>query len=373
MIQVSKPSIGKDELEEIDKVLKTGWLGLGSTVYQFEQELKKFFTARNVIAVNTGTSALHIALASANIKSGDEVIVPSLTFVASVQAILACGATPVFCEVREDTLNMDTEDVVRRISSKTKAIMPVHYGGMACDMNKILEICSKHRLMCIEDAAHAFGSKYKDKLIGSFGDITCFSFDPIKTITCGEGGAVVTSNDELANKIIKKRILGIDKDTWKRYQNERSWFYEVVTDGFRYHMSNINAAIGIAQLNKYSHFAEKRKNISKKYDDAFRTIDSIEIIKRDYDEVVPFIYTMKVKNGRRDPLMSYLNKKGIGTGINYIPNHIQPLFKKQNNDLKVTDKIFKEIITLPLYTDMSDDDQGLVIKEIIQFLRREHA
>lgn len=373
MIQVSKPSIGKEELEEINKVFKTGWLGLGSTVYQFEQELKKFLNARNVIAVNTCTSALHIALVSSNIKSGDEVIVPSLTFVASIQAILACGATPVFCDINAETLNMDIDDVMKRISPKTKAIMPVHYGGMVCEMDKITEVCSKYGFLCIEDAAHAFGSKYKGKLIGGFGDITCFSFDPIKTITCGEGGAVVTSNDELADKIIKKRILGIDKDTWKRYQKERSWFYEVVTDGFRYHMSNINAAIGIAQLKKYNLFAERRKNISKKYDNAFRPIDSIEIIRKDYEEVVPFIYTIKVRNGKRDPLMCYLNEQGIGTGINYIPNHIQPLFRKENNDLKVTDRIFKEIITLPLYTDMSDNEQGKVITEVIRFFNKDHA
>jgi perosamine synthetase len=250
MIPVSRPSIDHEELKALEPIFESGWLGLGSTVFAFEETIKNYLGAKNVIAVNTGTAALHIALEGFGIKAGDEVIVPSLTYAACIQAITATGATPVFCEVSEDTLLMDIDDVASRITAKTRAIMPVHYCGNPCDMDNLLNLAEKHQLTIVEDAAHAFGSTYKGRKIGSFGHATCFSFDPIKIITCGEGGAVVLSDDDIAEQIRRKRILGIDKDTWHRYQNRRSWFYEVTTQGFRYHMSNINAAIGLSQFKK---------------------------------------------------------------------------------------------------------------------------
>src|SRR3990172_6604946 len=260
MLPVSRPSMGQEELEEVKKVFDSGWLGLGSTVFEFENVLKEYLGAKNVIAVNTGTTALHIALDAFGVGVGDEVIVPSLTFCASIQVITALRAIPVFCEVYPNSVNIDIEDVKNRITPKTKAIMPVHYCGNACDMDALLDIGKEKNIVIIEDAAHAFGSLYKDRKIGSFGDVTCFSFDPIKNITCGEGGAVVLGNDEIAEEIRRKRILGIDKDTWHRYKNERSWFYEVTTQGYRYHMSNINAAIGVAQFKKLDLFIEKKRD-----------------------------------------------------------------------------------------------------------------
>ncbi|HNQ63729.1 MAG TPA: DegT/DnrJ/EryC1/StrS family aminotransferase, partial [Syntrophorhabdaceae bacterium] len=186
-IQVSRPSIGVDELEEVRKVFETGWLGLGSTVFEFETRIRDFLGAKHVIAVNSGTTALHIALDAHGIGEGDEVIVPSLTFCASIQVVTALKAIPVFCEIEPDTLNIDIEDARKRITHKTKAIMPVHYCGNSCDMDELLKIGKENNIFIIEDAAHAFGSSYKGRKIGSFGDATCFSFDPIKNITCGEG------------------------------------------------------------------------------------------------------------------------------------------------------------------------------------------
>ena len=185
MLPVSRPSIGQEELKEIEKVFSTGWLGLGSTVFDFENKLKEFLGAKNVLAVNTGTTALHIALDAFGIKDGDEVILPSLTFCASIQVVTALGARPVFCEIYPDNLNMDVSDVKKKITKKTKAIMPVHYCGQACDMDALMDIGRNSNIAIIEDAAHAFGSSYKGKKIGSFGDATCFSFDPIKNLTCG--------------------------------------------------------------------------------------------------------------------------------------------------------------------------------------------
>jgi perosamine synthetase len=365
MLPVSRPSIGKEELAVIEKVFQTGWLGLGSVVFDFENSIKQYLPAKNVVAVNSGTTALHLALDAFGIGPGDEVIVPSLTFAASVQAITQTGATPVFCEIDKSDLNLDLADVANRISKKTRAIMPVHYCGKACNMDLLMEMGQKHKVKIIEDAAHAFGSSYKDQKIGSFGDATCFSFDPIKNITCGEGGAVVLSDNELAEKIRRKRILGIDKDTWHRYRNERSWFYEVVEQGYRYHLSNINAAIGLEQLKKLPSFIARKREITIKYDRAFSAIKGIKSLLNDYKETAQFCYILRVMGGKRDGLMDYLKQKGIGAGVHYTPNHLQPFFKRfLTSPMPVTERVAEEIITLPLYYDMSDDQVNMVIDAV---------
>lgn len=369
MLPVSKPSIGNEELQEIKKVFESNWLGMGSVVYEFESKIKEYLNAKNTIAVNTGTSALHIALEAFGISEGDEVIVPSLTFCGTIQAITALKALPVFCEVEPDTLNIDVEDAKGRITSKTKAVMPVHYCGRPCDMHTLLEIGKDYGLIIIEDAAHAFGSSYKGSKIGSFGDAACFSFDPIKNITCGEGGAVVLSRDDIAEVIRRKRLLGIDRDTWHRYKNERSWFYEVTTQGYRYHMSNINAAIGLAQFKKLDVFIQKKRNVAGAYNQQFKDLKGIKLLKWDASETAPFSYIIRVMDGRRDELAEFLKGKGVGTGINYIPNHIQPYFQQYAGRLPVTEKIWKEILTLPLYYDMSESDIDLVIQSVKGFFK----
>ena len=282
---VARPSIGKEELAEVKKVFDSRWLGLGSWVLRFEKKIKEYTGAANVIAVNTGTTALHLALDVLGIGGGDKVIVPSLTFAASVQAICMTGAEPVFCDVEDDTLNMDVDDVKKRISPRVKAIMPVHYRGLFCDMDRILDLAAAKNVRVVEDAAHAFGSVYKDRKIGSFGDVTCFSFDPIKIITCGEGGAITTSDKKLAQLIYKKRILGIDRDTWSRYKHKRDWFYTVSALGFRYHMSNINAAIGLIQFEKIDRFIQRRRQIAKQYDSGLAGLKGVVLLKSDHDNM----------------------------------------------------------------------------------------
>jgi perosamine synthetase len=366
-LPISRPSIGQEELREVEKVFATGWLGLGSAVFDFENKLKNYLGAKNIIAVNTGTTALHIALDAFGLKDGDEVIVPSLTFCASIQAITALRAIPVFCEINSDNLNMDISDVRKKITKKTKAIMPVHYCGQACDMEALLEFGKENNILVIEDAAHAFGSSYKGKMIGSFGDATCFSFDPIKNLTCGEGGAVALSDDAIAETIRTKRILGIDKDTWHRYRNERSWFYEVTMQGYRYHMSNINAAIGIAQLNKFEAFIQKKKEIVQKYNESFVDIDGLKILSWNLSETAPFTYIVRILNGARENLIEFLKGKGVGAGIHYMPNHTQPFFKPFSTSLPITEQIGEEILTLPLYYDMTDNDVSLVIESVCDF------
>ncbi len=368
MIPVSRPLVESEELTAVKEVFDSGWLGMGSKTEEFEKKIKSIIGCKYALAVNTGTSALHIALDSFGISSGDEVLVPSITYAASIQAIISTGAIPVFCESDESTLLIDCDDVRNKLTSKTKAIMPVHYCGQACDMDTLLQIAEENDLVIIEDAAHAFGSSYKGKKIGSFGHATCFSFDPIKVITSGEGGAVVVQDSKIAETIEHKRILGIDSETLHRYKNKRNWFYNVTTKGYRYHMPNFCAAIGLAQLNRSNEIFEKRRNICLAYDAAFHNLSSVSPLSVNYSETVPFMYVIKLKSGQRDIFMDFLKQKGVGTGVHYIPNHQHPYFQKYvKESLPLSDEIGEQIVTLPLFYGMTEDDVTQVINSVTDF------
>tara|TARA_B100001123_G_C15281352_1_gene1014114 strand:- start:301 stop:1428 length:1128 start_codon:yes stop_codon:yes gene_type:complete len=367
-IPLSKPSLSQQEITKIAEVFQTGWLGMGSETYEFEKKIQKYLGAREIIATNTGTSALHLALDSYGIQKDDEVIVPSLTYAASIQVILSTGAIPVFCESRTKDLSLDIQDVKRRITKHTKAIMPVHYCGKSCDMDELLDIADSNDIIIIEDAAHAFGSKYKDQYIGSFGHATCFSFDPIKVITCGEGGAVTTNNDKIADIMRKKRILGIDKETWFRYKGKRQWTYDVTEKGYRYHMPNFCAAIGIAQLKKIETFIEKRREICIKYDENFKKLKTVRVLEIDYKETVPFIYILRIKSNLRNLFIEHLKQNNVDTGIHYIPNHYHTYFKQfVKEPLPMTDIIAKQIVTIPLFIDISSKQIQTVINSVLSF------
>jgi len=369
MIKVSRGCLGEEELAEVKEAFDYGYFGLAAKVLEFEEELRKYLGAQYVVATNTGTSALHLALDALGIGEGDEVIVPSLTFVSSFQAISATGATPVPCDIYPDTLLMDIDDVRRRITARTKAIMPVHYTGNPCNMDALIKINKEYNIRIVEDAAHALGSYYQGRKIGSFGDIACFSFDSIKNITCGEGGAIVCQDTELADTLRQKRLLGIDRKSHTYSWKERSWFYQVRTQGFRYHMSNINAAIGLAQLKKIDSFISRRREICRRYHHAFKEIPDIGCLPINYDEVAPHIYVIRVKNRRRDSLMDYLKNLDIETGINYIPNHLHQFYDNKAISLPETEKAYKEILTLPLHFGLSDDDVDKVIQGVIEGIR----
>jgi perosamine synthetase len=367
-IPLQRPSLGDEELQAVKAVFDSRWLGLGPVVKEFEDGVRALVGAKHVIAVNTGTSALHIALAANGIGPGDEVIAPSLTFVATLQAVLQAGATPVFCDVEADTLNIDVADAARRVTPRTRAIIAVHYGGLACDLDALTALCRERGLILIEDAAHAFGSKYKDRYIGTFGAATCFSFDPIKNITCGEGGAVCTEDDAVAERIRTKIILGVEKETWRRYKEQRGWFYEVTTPGYRYHMSNISAAIGLAQLKKLDAFMAKKREYVKRYDRELAGLPGLTLLRKDYEQTAHFFYVVRMKE--RDAFTDTMKAQGIDVGVHYIPNHLQPLFAQQSVPLPVTDRVWKEIVTLPLYYDMNDEVFATVVARVREFLGR---
>jgi perosamine synthetase len=367
MIPVQRPYLGQEELNAVAKVFEGRWLGMGTVTRTFEDQLREFLGAKQVIAVSTGTAALHLAVEALDLGEEDEVIVPSLTFVASVQAILAARARPVFCEVSKETLNIDVPDVRRRVTARTKAIMPVHYGGLACDMDELLAFARERKIWVVEDAAHAFGSSYKGRKIGTLSDVTCFSFDPIKNVSCGDGGAIVTDNEELARRILPMRNVGIRQDSWIRQNATRSWYYEVVAPGYRYHLGNLNAAIGLAQLKRFETFKARKQNIVRRYQEAFEDVSGLALPVRNLDETFPFFYVVRVLEKRRDALIEHLKEREIGTGVHYIPNHLQPLFADLRVSLPTTEQLFEEILTLPLYFEMTDADVETVIAAVRGF------
>lgn len=357
-IRLSKSCIGQEEIDAVTDVLKREYLGMGQDVHKFEDDLRNFFGGRDVTLVNTGTAALHLAAQGAGIKEGDEVLVQSLTYVACFQAIRATGGVPVACEVDDNTLTIDLKDAESKLTSRTKAIMPVHYAGQCGDLDAIYEFAKKHNLRVIEDASHAFGTTYKGRKIGSFGDIVCISMDGIKNITSGEGGMIIT-DDPVCQKVVKDaRLLSVQNDTDSRFKGTRTWLFDVDQPGWRYHMSNIMAAIGYTQLKKFPKFKQTRQSLAKIYQQELGNVDGVKIIPCNYDEVVPHIFVVRITNGKRDEVKQYLNDNGVATGIHYRPNHLLSLFavNQDNATLKHTDEIYEQLITLPLHADMNEED-----------------
>lgn len=368
MIKSSRGCCSTEELEQVKEAFDYGYFGLAYKVNEFEEKLKQYLgTDREVVAVSTGTTALHLALDSIGIKEGDEVILPSFTFVATAQAITACGGTPVFCEIDENTMLMNIDDVRKKITDKTKAIMPVHYSGEPCNMDELLKIKEEYGIRIIEDAAHAIGSTYNGKKIGSFGDITCFSFDSIKVMTCGEGGAITTNDKDLAEILRKKRLLGIDRKTmhtkdWKK----RSWIYDVPFSGYRYHMSNINAGIGLAQLEKLDKFIARRRELCHLYLEELKGVDEVILPCSHFDEIAPFMFVIRVKDGKRDALKQYLMDNDIESGISYIPCHTFSLYSTDEK-FDVTENVFTGVLCLPMHYELSNDDVKTVCDCIKKF------
>ena len=355
VIPVFQPAIGEDTLKAVSDAFDEGWLGMGAATAAFEKGIAERIGAgdRQVVATNTGTSALHIAVAVAGIGPGDEVIVPSFNFVADHQAISAEGASPVFCDIREDNLGIDSDEVEGLISERTKAIMPLHFAGVPCDLDRIYALAEFHGLRVIEDATHAFGTLHGGKTIGGFGDLTCFSFDPVKIITSIDGGAVVLPPGGEPERAKHLRLLGIDKDTELRYQNQRAWDYDVVSKGFRYHLTNINASIGLSQLARVDEFISARQSSCRLYNELLSGASEIRTPETDFEGISPFIYTIRVLDGRREALIEHLRANGIATGIHFMPAHNYSYYRGcRRGDMTVTDLLSSQILTLPLHSQM---------------------
>lgn len=372
-IPVFNPLIEQEEIEASIKALELRWLGMGSFVGQFEEAIKQYLEAfdRQVVAVSTGHAALHLGLLVAGVGPGDEVITPSFNNIADFQAILAVGAVPVFCDIDENTLCIDLDKAELLITQKTKAIIVMDYDCVLCDHIRIEEFSQKHKLRVIHDAAHSFGSRYKGQMIGSFSDICMFSFDPVKTITCIDGGALIVRSEEELQMLQEMRLIGMGQPSSVMYLNQRAWTYDVSRIGYRYHMANLHAAIGLVQLNKMNQISESRRAACRYYNKCLTEITEIIVPKTDFEDITPFLYYIRVPENKRDGLRQYLRDNGIDTGIHWQPGHWFTLFKNcKKGDLSVTERVGRQILSLPLHSMMKTETIDKVIGGINSFFLR---
>lgn len=373
-IPFHKPYITEEEISEVVDSIRSGWLTMGPKTVKFEEEFNKYIFGGQegyAISVNSCTAALHLALKAIGLKEGDEVILPTNTFIATAEVVTYFKAVPVLCDIEEETHNIDVSKIESLITKKTKAIIPVHFAGQPCDMDEIMEIAKKHNLYVIEDAAHALPSRYKGRMIGTISDITCFSFYATKTLATGEGGMVTTVNKEFAKKIKVNRLHGINRDAWDRYTLKGSWYYEVVDNGFKYNTTDINSALGIAQLRKVDWMREQRTKIAEKYDDAFKgTHINPLVIRRDRDTSW-HLYVIKVNN--RDELIEKLRQEGIGTSVHFIPVHKHPYYKKtygyKDKDFPVADDVYQRSVSLPIYPSLMENEQNYIIEKVLKYAK----
>ncbi|MCR6629416.1 MAG: DegT/DnrJ/EryC1/StrS family aminotransferase [Magnetospirillum sp.] len=371
-IPVFAPHIGPDTLAHVSEAFDVGWLGMGAFTKEFEDRIGTYLgdASRHVVAVNTGTSALHIALLAAGVRPGDEVIVPSFNYVADHQAIRMAHAEPVMCDIRDDNLGIDVDKAEALISERTKAIIPLHFAGIPCDQAGVYRLAEKYGLRVIEDAMHAFGTEIDGRKIGSYGDICTFSFDPVKILTSIDGGCIVTSSEEEVENLRRYRFLGVDKETSLRYKNKRAWDYDVVGDGFRYHMTNIIASIGISQIKRVDEFIRTRQNVCRAYSAAFGQIEGLRIPAADFAGISPFIYSLRVLNGQREALIAHLDSLAVDVGIHFIPVHKHSHFADcRRSDMSVTDQVVQEVLTLPLHSNMQPEFVRRVVEGVCGFFK----
>jgi dTDP-4-amino-4,6-dideoxygalactose transaminase len=351
----------------VAEVFETRWLGHGKVTEEFESAISGRLGDRPTLATNTGTSAIHLALAALGLGPGDEVIVPSLTFVATAQGVAATGARPVLCDVEEDTLNAGVACLETARTERTRAAVPVHYRGLPVEIDPILEWGREHGIRIVEDAAHAFGGEYEDgTAVGARGDVTCFSFDPIKNITTGEGGCIVFEREEERERARKMRVLGTDSTAWSRQSGPRPWAYDVVDAGWRYHMPNFCAAVGLVQLERFDEFRERKQTVLERYQEAFRDHPHLRVPEMPVPRCFPFIALVLVE--RRDEFMAHMKEHGVGTGVHYIPvHHLSQFADAAVGELPVSDSLADLICSLPLLNDQTDEEREQVVEGVRSF------
>jgi dTDP-4-amino-4,6-dideoxygalactose transaminase len=381
-IPFHRPAIDEDEIQSVVETLRSGWLTTGAKVKAFEAEFARYVGSKDAVAVNSGTAALHLALDAIGIKESDEVIVPAMTFAATSEVVLYFKAKPVLIDCQRDTLNLDPTQIEAAITSKTKAIIPVHFGGQPCEMDRILEIAKKHNLRVIEDAAHALPASDHGRTIGTIGDITCFSFYATKTITTGEGGMVTTENSEWAERMRMMSLHGISHDAWKRYTKEGSWYYEILSPGFKYNLTDIAAAIGIEQLKKCNEFWEARQRIAMNYAKAFADLQEIQLptCRNDVQHAWHlFVIQLNLERLKinRNQFLEALREKEIGTSVHFIPLHLHPYYRDKfgykPEDFPTASAAFERIVSLPIYPKMTEGnvrDVIVAVRKLIQEYRR---
>ncbi len=373
-----KPFITDDEINEIVDTVRSGWLSMGPKTIRFEEEFNNFIGSKRSVAVSSWTAGGHLALEAIGISEGDEVIVPTMTFPATAEIVTYFKAKPVIVDVDEDTLNISVKEIEKAITPKTKAIIPVHYGGQPCDMDEISELAEKYNLKIIEDAAHSLPAFYKNKKVGTISHITVFSFYATKTLSTGEGGMICTDDEEVANRCSIMRLHGINKDAWKRYTECGTWYYEVVAPGYKYNFTDIQASLGIHQLRKVDMMWEIRKKIAAKYIAAFKDNELLTLpyIKPDREtswhlfQIRLQLDKLKINRNRFIDELRYLN---IGVGVHFMPVHLHKYYKEtyslDQRDFPVSTSVFSELISIPIFPSMTDADVDKVINAINDLLK----
>lgn len=373
------PLIEADDLRAVCEVMESGWITTGPKAAQFEQEFAQYIGTRHAVAVNSGTAALHVALEAIGISEGHEVIVPTLTFAATAEAVVYCRARPVLVDCEPEVFNIDPVQVEHAITQHTRAIIPVHFAGHPCDMEPLLRTARANNLKVIEDAAHALPARYRGRMVGTMGDISCFSFYATKSITTGEGGMATTEEDAWADRMRVMRLHGISKDAWKRYSAEGSWRYEILAPGFKYNLTDMQAALGLSQLAKCNSMWLRRSLLAERYTEALSTLDAFELPTARADvQHAWHLYAIRICPGElsvdRDRVIEELKQRGIGTSVHFIPLHLHPYYRDRwgyrRGDFPVAEDYFDRCISLPLYPAMTDEDQVRVVEALTDIASR---
>ena len=366
------PSVGEDEVEAAARVLRSGWLTTGPETMKFEAEFAPYVGAKHAIACASGTAALHLALRALGVSAGDEVITSPYTFVASSEVILYTGATPVFVDVDPRTLNIDPAAVAAAVTPRTRAILPIHIAGYPCDMGPIMDVAAKHGLGVVEDAAHALPADYRGKRIGSIGTATAFSFYATKNLTTGEGGMVTTDDADIAARMRVLRLHGISGDAWKRYTQEGTWYYEVTDVGYKYNLTDIQAAIGRVQLAKLDALDAVRRRLDRRYREALA--DAPLVLPPDEDDEhrsALHIFIVRIDPERtsrtRDEVIAALRRDRIGTSVHFIPVHLHPYYQSlgfRKGMFPNAERGYEAAVTIPFYPAMSDATADRVLSSL---------
>ncbi len=382
-IPYALPLTGEEEIAEVIDTIKSGWLTTGPKTKRFEQDFSEFVGAKHALAVNSATAGLHLGLEALGVGPGDKVITTVHTFTATAEVIRYLGADPIFVDIEGDSFNIDCDAIEQALIEhpEVKVILPVHYAGQAANMTRIMALSKQYNVKVMEDAAHAVPSTHNGQMIGTFGDITVYSFYANKTITTGEGGMVVTNNDAYAKRIGCMRLHGISKDVFDRFTSTKpSWHYEVVAPGFKYNMTDIAASIGIHQLKKAWTLQKRRKAIAYKYNDAFSSLPVVTPLTVNEDDVHSWhLYVLQLNIDElditRDRFIEILAEQGIGTSVHYIPLHFHPYwqesYKLNEDDFPKSSEAFKRIVSLPNYPKMTDDQVDKVVK-VVKSVVMEH-
>jgi len=382
-IPYHRPSIGPEELEAVRSVLESGWLTTGPVAQRFEREFADFVGAKYALAVNSCTAALHLALDAAGIGPDDEVLVPSYTFTATAEVVTYLGARPVLCDSLPGEFNIDPEDAERRITAKTKAIIPVHLAGHPCDLTPLERLADRYGLHLIEDAAHALPATHQGRRIGSISEFTAFSFYATKTITTAEGGMLTTNDEEHARRAAMMRLHGISGDAWKRYSAEGSWYYEVVDAGYKNNMPDLLAALGIAQLGKAEAFHQRRCEIAARYLEAFAKIEELQLPPQTAEHAshswhlfILRLVTDQLSIGR-NAFVEKLKQLGIGTSVHFIPLQLHPFYQQRYGyapgDMPQAEDAYSRCLSLPIFPDMADAEVERVISSVAAISEQNRA